>query len=101
MVKFGKALPCPPVNMRWITKPATMAVPYQANEIVAAGTTLPDIDNLSGALALFQGDQYNTSGTHTITFTLTEPTTVAVGWVVHVDLYTYLEFFSIRLRKTE
>jgi hypothetical protein len=74
---------------------------YQANEIVAAGTTLPDIDNLSGALALFQGDQYNTSGTHTITFTLTEPTTVAVGWVVHVDLYTYLEFFSIRLRKTE
>jgi hypothetical protein len=74
---------------------------FQANEIVAAGTTLPDIDNLGGALALFSGDQNNTSGTHTITFTLAAPTTVAIGWVVHVELYTYLEFRSIRLRKTE
>ena len=74
---------------------------FEANEIVAAGTTLPDIDNLGGALALFHGDQYNTGGNHTITFALATPTTVAVGWVVHVELYTYLQFRSIKIRKTQ
>ncbi|OOQ58754.1 DUF4998 domain-containing protein [Mucilaginibacter pedocola] len=74
---------------------------FKANELVAKGSTLPDINNLDGALAIFRGDQGNTGGNHTISFTLTETTTVSVGWVVHLELYTYLQFRSIKLRKTE
>lgn len=73
---------------------------FQAHEVVAAGTTLPDIDNLGGVLAKFSGDQNSMGGTHTINFTLAESTTVAIGWVLHLDSYTYLQFRSIRLKRT-
>jgi hypothetical protein len=69
-----------------------------ANEVVAAGTTLPDITNLGSPLAIFHGDANSIGGTHTITFTLTQPTTVAIGWVVSTGVYTYLQFNSIKLR---
>jgi hypothetical protein len=72
-----------------------------ANEVVATGTTLPDIDNLNGnpsLLALFHGDNNSIGGTHTLTFTLTESTTVTFGWVVSEDIYTYLQFKKVALR---
>jgi hypothetical protein len=72
-----------------------------ANEVVATGTTLPDIDDLNGnpsVLALFHGDNNTIGGTHTLTFTLTEQTTVTFGWVVSEDIYTYLQFRKVALR---
>lgn len=74
---------------------------YQANALAVAGTELPDIDNLGSALAIFKGDQSNMGGTHTITFKLTAETTVAVGWVVHLESNTYLQFRSIKLKRAE
>jgi hypothetical protein len=72
-----------------------------ANEVVATGTTLPDIDNLNGnsaVLALFHGDGGSIGGTHTLTFTLTQQTTVTFGWVVSGSVYTYLQFKKVALR---
>lgn len=72
-----------------------------ANEVVAKGTDLPDIDNLNGnssVLALYHGDQNSIGGTHTLTFTLTEQSTVTFGWVVSEDTYTYLQFTKVSLR---
>ncbi|PWV47680.1 DUF4998 domain-containing protein [Chitinophaga sp. S165] len=72
-----------------------------ANEVVATGTTLPDIDNLNGnsaVLALFHGDGGSIGGTHTLTFTLTQQTTVSLGWVVSGSVYTYLQFKKVALR---
>lgn len=72
-----------------------------ANEVVAKGTTLPDIDDLNGnssVLALFHGDANSIGGTHTLTFTITEQTTVTIGWVVSEDTYTYLQFRKVALR---
>jgi hypothetical protein len=72
-----------------------------ANEVVAKGTTVPDIDDLNGnssVLALFHGDNNSIGGTHTLTFTLTEQTTVTFGWVVSEDTYTYLQFRKVALR---
>jgi len=73
----------------------------RVNEMVVSGTTLPDIDKIGTPLALFQGNQNTIGGTHTLSFTLTQSTTVAVGWVAFVDRGTYLEFRGIKLRKTE
>jgi hypothetical protein len=71
------------------------------NEVVATGTTLPDIDNLNGnsaVLALYHADSNSIGGTHTLTFTLTEQTTITFGWVVNEDTYTYLQFKKVALR---
>jgi hypothetical protein len=69
-----------------------------ANEIVAVGTTLPDINNIGSPLALYHGDQNSIGGTHTLSFTLTQPTTVTIGWVVSTGSYTYLQFKGLKLR---
>lgn len=72
-----------------------------ANEIVATGTTLPDIDNLNGnssVLASYHGDSNGIDGTHTLTFTLAQQTTVTIGWVVSEGTYTYLQFKNVALR---
>jgi hypothetical protein len=71
-----------------------------ANEVVAAGTSLPDITALStgNTLAWFHGDQNSIGGSHTLNFTLTQNTTVTFGWVVSTDSYTYLQFTSVKLR---
>jgi hypothetical protein len=71
-----------------------------ANEVVAAGTSLPDITALStgNTLAWFHGDQNSIGGLHTISFTLSQSTTVTFGWVVSTDSYTYLQFTSVKLR---
>lgn len=72
-----------------------------ANEIVAAGNTIPDIDKLSGnstVLASYHGDSGNIGGTHTLTFTLTQQTVVSIGWVVSEGTNTYLQFKNVALR---
>lgn len=72
-----------------------------ANEIVATGTSLPDIDNLDGnaaILARYHGDQNSIGGTHTLTFTIPQQTTVTFGWVVSEQTYTYLQFTKVVLR---
>lgn len=72
-----------------------------ANEVVALGTTLPDIDNLDGnsaVLARFHGDGSNIGGKHTLTFTLSSQTTVTFGWVVSGSVFTYLQFRKVSLR---
>ncbi|MDR6943746.1 DUF4998 domain-containing protein [Mucilaginibacter pocheonensis] len=72
-----------------------------ANEVVAKGNALPDIDQLNGnasVLAMYHGDQNSIGGTHTISFTLTQQTTVTIGWVVSEDTYTYLQFKNVALR---
>lgn len=74
---------------------------FNANEVVATGTTLPDITNLSGnsaVLAIFRGDSGNMGGTHTLTFTLPQQSTITLGWVVSTEVYTYLQFRKIALR---
>jgi hypothetical protein len=70
---------------------------YEVNEIVAVGTTLPDINDLGTPLAIFKGNPSNLGGTHSLTFTLDEPTTVSAGWVVNTGQYVYLQFRTIRL----
>lgn len=69
-----------------------------ANEIVAVGTTLPDITNIGTPLALFHGDQNSIGYTHTLSFTLAQQTTVTIGWVVSTGSYTYLQFKGLKLR---
>ncbi|MDN5287887.1 MAG: hypothetical protein JWR38_4161 [Mucilaginibacter sp.] len=71
---------------------------FKANEIVAIGTTLPDIDNLGNPLAIFRGDQNNMGGVHTLNFTLTQSTTVTIGWVVSTQSTTYLQFKGVKVR---
>lgn len=72
-----------------------------ANEVVAKGTSLPDIDNLSGnsnVLAMYHGDQNSIGGVHAMTFTLTERTTVTIGWVLTLQSYTYMQFRQVALK---
>lgn len=69
-----------------------------ANEIVAVGTSLPDITNIGNPLALFHGDQNSIGYTHTLSFTLAQQTTVTIGWVVSTGSYTYLQFKGLKLR---
>ena len=71
---------------------------FSANEIVAVGTSLPDIDNLGSPLAIFRGNQGNMGGVHTLNFTLNETTTVTFGWVVSTQTTTYLQFKGVKLR---
>jgi len=75
---------------------------FKVNLLAVAGTTLPDINNIGNTLGRFEGDQNSLGGgTRTITFTLTQATTVAVGWVVSTGQYTYLQFKSVKLRSVE
>jgi hypothetical protein len=71
-----------------------------ANEVVAAGTSLPDIDNLNSGntLALYHADQDHIDGTHTLSFTLTQKTTITFGWVVSTQSTTYLQFKQVVLK---
>lgn len=47
------------------------------------GSVLPDIDRLKEeALGYSQYGDSNMGGKHTLTFSLAEPATVSVGWVV-------------------
>lgn len=71
---------------------------YSVKEVIAAGTTLPNSDDLGNVLAVFNGDQNNLGGTHSLTFTLNQPTTVAIGFIVNTGQYTYLQFRSIKMR---
>lgn len=71
---------------------------YTVEEMVARGTSLPDIGNLTDVLSVFHGNRNNLSGTHEVKFELTEPTTVSIGWVVTTGQYVYLQFKTIRLR---
>lgn len=72
-----------------------------ANLVVAAGTTLPDITQLDNVLARYHGDGGSIGGSHTIEFTLTQPTTIAIGWVVNTGSTTYLQFRNVKLRSVE
>ena len=63
-----------------------------AYEIVASGTIILDIDNLSNngsILASYHGDSNSIGGTHTLTFTFAQQTTVTIGWVVNEGTNTY------------
>ncbi|MBT1707624.1 DUF5013 domain-containing protein [Fulvivirgaceae bacterium PWU5] len=71
---------------------------YDVYEVVAEGTELPDIDNIGTPLAVFHGTPGGSlNGTHDLEFTLDEPTTVSIGWVVSTGQYVYLQFRSVRL----
>lgn len=71
-----------------------------AYEVVAAGTSLPDIDQLSSSntLALFHGDQNSIGNTHTLSFSLAQTTVVTIGWVVSTESTTYLQFKNVKLQ---
>jgi hypothetical protein len=72
-----------------------------ANEMVALGSTLPDIDKLKGnanVLAIFNGNQNNLGGKHTLSFTITQKTTICIGWVITTGSYTYMQFTGVALR---
>ncbi|TFF35475.1 DUF4998 domain-containing protein [Mucilaginibacter psychrotolerans] len=69
-----------------------------ANEIVALGESLPDIDNIGTPLALYHGDQNSIGYSHTLNFTLSQSSTVTIGWVVSTGSYTYLQFKGMKLR---
>jgi len=71
-----------------------------ANEIVVAGTQLPDIDQIStsNTLAWYHSDQDHIDGTHTLNFTLTQKTTISFGWVVSTQSTTYLQFKQVVLK---
>lgn len=71
---------------------------YSVYELVSEGTELPDIDNIGTPLASFHGTPGGSlGGTHDLTFTLTEPRQIALGWVVNTGQYVYLQFRSVRL----
>ncbi len=70
---------------------------YSVKEVIAEGSTLPDMNNLGSPLAIFHGDRNNLGGTHTLTFTLDKPTTISMGWVVNTGQYVYLQFRSVKL----
>lgn len=71
---------------------------YSVYELVSEGAELPDIDNIGMPLAAFHGMPGGSlGGTHDLTFTLTEPTQISVGWVVNTGQYVYLQFRSVKL----
>jgi hypothetical protein len=70
-----------------------------ANEVVAIGTSLPDIDKLGSPLALFHGDQNSIGYSHTLNFTLAQSSTVTIGWVISINSYTYLQFKGMKLKR--
>jgi hypothetical protein len=72
-----------------------------SNFLAVKGSILPDINSLDGnsdILARYQANSSNVSGTKTITFSITETTPIAVGWVVTTGSSTWLHFNSIKLR---
>jgi hypothetical protein len=71
--------------------------PFTVEELVVKGTELPDVDNLGEPLAVFHGRPNALSGTHKLTFTLDEPTQIAIGWAVSTGQYVYIQYRSIRL----
>ena len=73
---------------------------YTADEVVAAGTTLPDIGDNTDVMAVFHGNKNNLDGTHEVKFSLEMPATVSIGWVVTTGQYVYLQFRTIRLKTT-
>jgi len=71
------------------------------NFVVAAGTTLPDITQLSGVIGQAHWDQNNVSGNHEMSFTLTSATTVAFGFVVSTGTTTWNHVNSITLKRLQ
>jgi hypothetical protein len=71
--------------------------PFTVEELVVKGTELPDIDNLGEPLAVFHGRPNALNGTHKLAFTLDEPTTVSIGWVVSTGQYVYIQYRSVNL----
>lgn len=62
------------------------------------GSVLPDIDRLKEeALGYSQYGDSNMGGKHTLTFSLAEPATVSVGWVVTFGSSTWMKVLYIRL----
>jgi hypothetical protein len=73
---------------------------FSVEELVVKGTELPDIDNLGEPLAVFHGrpNALGAAGSiHKLTFTLNEPTTVSMGWVVSTGQYVYIQYRSVKL----
>ena len=68
------------------------------NLVVAAGNTLPDINQLTNVLGLVHWDQNNIGGTHELSFTLSNATTVTIGWVVSTGSTTWNHVNSITLK---
>lgn len=62
------------------------------------GTALPDIDRVKEeTLGYSQFGDANMGGKHTLDFSLTEPTTVSVGWVVSFGSTTWMKVLYIKL----
>jgi hypothetical protein len=71
------------------------------NFVVSAGNTLPDINQLSNVLGQVHWDQNNISGTHDLSFTLSNATTVAIGWVISTGSTTWNHVNSITLKRLQ
>lgn len=66
--------------------------------VAGLGTALPDIDRVKEeALGYSQFGDANMGGKHTLDFSLTEPTTVSVGWVVSFGSSTWMKVLYIKL----
>lgn len=66
--------------------------------VAGKGTGLPDIDKLKDeALGYSQYGDSNMGGKHVLTFSLAEPTTVSVGWVVSFGSSTWMKVKYIKL----
>lgn len=66
--------------------------------VAGRGSILPDIDRLKEeALGYSQYGDANMSGKHSLNFTLLEPTTVSVGWVVSFGSSTWMKALYIKL----
>lgn len=62
------------------------------------GAALPDIDRVKEeTLGYSQFGDANMGGKHTLDFSLTEPTTVSVGWVVSFGSSTWMKVLYIKL----
>ncbi len=70
------------------------------NLVAAAGNTLPDITDLnnnSHVLGLYHTDGNGIGGWRSITFSLSQTTTVSIGWVVTTGQYSGLQFKNVKL----
>lgn len=66
--------------------------------VAGRGSILPDIDRLKEeALGYSQYGDANMNGKHSLNFTLLEPTTVSVGWVVSFGSSTWMKALYIKL----
>jgi hypothetical protein len=99
--KVFQSITLPAGNYQYDVTTQNYGGTIDANEVVAVGTTLPDIGNLNGnplVLAMFHGDGNNIGYTHTLFFTLTKQTTITIGWVMSLQSYTYCQFRSVSLK---